>query len=171
MKSPDSTSESIPVQPHTHLIPNDADDALDPFEYRLLGHYKRVGHTNEKVRDTAKACQMSTGKVIAAREALSQLGYITYEKSAIHSAGYVYLLRSISGHYKIGHAADPANRLRTFNVKLPFEVEFECIIKTSDMRKLESDFHMKFQHRRVNGEWFSLSSADVEYIKAFSDHE
>lgn len=79
--------------------------------------------------------------------------------------GYVYLIQSPTGAYKIGRTADPGDRLRTFNVKLPFEVEYVCVIATDDMYALERQLHGKFAAKRVNGEWFILSPDDVEYIK------
>jgi hypothetical protein len=82
--------------------------------------------------------------------------------------GYVYVLKSVTGNFKIGRAKDPANRLRTFEVKLPFEVEYECVIQTVDMVELERSLHQRFKDQHVNGEWFSLSPADVDYIKGLA---
>jgi len=53
-------------------LPNLYDDAgMDPFTYRLLGHYKRVGKCTESVRTTAKHCAMSVGQVVKSRELLA----------------------------------------------------------------------------------------------------
>lgn len=82
--------------------------------------------------------------------------------------GYVYLVQSISGAYKIGRTSNPANRLKTFNVKLPFEVEYLAVIPTSNMHGLEAELHNKYAQQRINGEWFDLSPADVEYIKGLA---
>jgi hypothetical protein len=83
-------------------------------------------------------------------------------------AGYVYLIQSPSGHYKIGRAIDPSDRLGMFGVKLPFEVELICLIKSDDYIGLEKEIHSQFDARRVNGEWFNLSAEDVEYIKSLA---
>lgn len=82
--------------------------------------------------------------------------------------GYVYLLQSPTGYYKIGRTKDPNDRMATFSVKLPFEVEYACLIHTQDMHKLESDLHEMFSQKRVNGEWFSLNDTDVDHIKGLS---
>ena len=79
--------------------------------------------------------------------------------------GYVYLLRSNTGYYKIGRTKDPDNRLKVFGVKLPFEVGFAALIQSSDMVQMEKDLHELYEAKRVNGEWFDLSPEDVEYIK------
>lgn len=82
--------------------------------------------------------------------------------------GYVYLLQSPTTAYKIGRTRDPKNRMKTFGVQLPFEVEFICLIKTQNMTELESRLHAKYADKRINGEWFRLTLEDVEYIKGLA---
>lgn len=81
-------------------------------------------------------------------------------------SGYVYLLRSSNGFYKIGRTVDPDDRIATFSVKLPFDVEYEHVISCSDMYELETRLHVHFAFKRVNGEWFDLSPDDIAYIKS-----
>lgn len=62
-------------------IPNMADDEMNPFEYRLYGHYKRVcgakgGICFESVRTTAKTTQMGIGHVIDTRHDLATRGWL-----------------------------------------------------------------------------------------------
>jgi hypothetical protein len=84
-------------------------------------------------------------------------------------AGYVYLIREdTQGHFKIGRTRNPQDRLSTFNVKLPFMIDYICLIPASNMRALESRLHHRFASKRVNGEWFALSPADVDYIKSLA---
>lgn len=63
-----------------HQMLNMAEDDLDPFQYRLLGHYLRwAGHggsESEGIRETAKKTKMSIGKVRIARAELLALGYL-----------------------------------------------------------------------------------------------
>lgn len=82
--------------------------------------------------------------------------------------GYIYLLQSSTGAYKIGRTKNPDNRLATFGVLLPFEVEYACLIATEDMHSLERSLHGMFASQRINGEWFALSPADVDYIKGLA---
>lgn len=79
--------------------------------------------------------------------------------------GYVYLLQSPTGAYKIGVASNPTKRIERLEVKLPFEIEPVCVIQTDDMYGLEKALHRQFADKRVNGEWFRLSNDDVEIIK------
>lgn len=83
-------------------------------------------------------------------------------------SGYVYLLQSSTGVYKIGRTGDPDKRIRTFGVKLPFEVEYTCVIKTPHMFELEKLLHRAFHHKRINGEWFKLDAQDVGLIKGLA---
>lgn len=81
-------------------------------------------------------------------------------------AGYVYVLRSSTGAFKIGYASSPDDRLRTFSVKLPFEVEYEVLIKTDDMLGYEAQLHERFADKRINGEWFALTDDDLAELRA-----
>jgi hypothetical protein len=84
-------------------------------------------------------------------------------------SGYVYLLQSPTKSYKIGRSKNPQDRLKTFSVKLPFEVEYIALIETPDMTGLERQLHERFAEKRVNGEWFELSEEDVQYIQGLSN--
>ena len=82
--------------------------------------------------------------------------------------GYVYLIQSPTGMYKIGRTANPDDRMKTFSIKLPFEVQYVCLIQAENMFALERELHGYFEHKRVNGEWFDLKPHDVEYIKGLA---
>lgn len=90
------------------------------------------------------------------------------KKKATRS-GYVYLVKEINGpHYKIGRSKNPKNRTETFGVKLPYRVDYECIIKADDMYELEATLHKQFEDKQVDGEWFALEPEDVAYIKSLA---
>jgi predicted GIY-YIG superfamily endonuclease len=82
--------------------------------------------------------------------------------------GYVYLIRAESGLYKIGRTTSPQNRMKTFGIKLPFQVEYECLILTYDMVGTERALHQHFASKHMNGEWFRLTPEDVKYIKDYA---
>lgn len=68
-------------------IPNMADDELNPFEYRLYGHYKRVcgakegGLCYESVRTTAEITQIGMGYIVDVRHDLATKGWIEIHKA------------------------------------------------------------------------------------------
>ena len=82
--------------------------------------------------------------------------------------GYVYLIRAENGYYKIGRAKNYQERIERLEVKLPFSIEPLHILQCVDMVESERALHIKFQDKRVNGEWFALTPEDVEYIKNMS---
>lgn len=80
--------------------------------------------------------------------------------------GYVYLIASKDGLYKIGLSKDVRARIKTLGVALPFEIEPIHTIKTDDMVTLEKELHAQFNEKRVRGEWFALTPEDVEYVRS-----
>lgn len=66
-----------------HIMLNMADDDLDPFEYRLLGHYIRIcgqsdsGTCYQTLRTISEVTRMSVPKVISARTSLADKGWIS----------------------------------------------------------------------------------------------
>ena len=83
-------------------------------------------------------------------------------------AGFVYLLQTPPDYYKIGCTTKPRNRLLTFGVQLPFEVELVCLIYSHDIYHTERELHNRFREQRSHGEWFKLSADDVEYVKGLA---
>jgi hypothetical protein len=117
---------------------------------------------SEKQRLEAQLKQLE----IAEQKAIAREQEKATRKVNKTTAGYVYILRQVGGeHYKIGRTANPANRLKTFSVKLPFSVKFDVLIETPNMYQLEADLHVRFATKRVDGEWFELSAEDIGYIK------
>jgi hypothetical protein len=89
------------------------------------------------------------------------------QKQSRSRAGYVYLLSAVHDPtlFKIGRTSNPDDRVKTFNVKLPFPVEYVCLIQTDDMYALESELHQRYADKRVNGEFFALDEHDVTHIR------
>jgi hypothetical protein len=88
------------------------------------------------------------------------------EIGKLKNRGYVYLIKSPTGAYKIGKTKNPKDRMRMFHIKVPFEIEIEHLVEVEDMQKLERGLHTMFRTKRINGEWFNLSEDDVQYIKS-----
>lgn len=87
------------------------------------------------------------------------------KRAKVSRNGFVYLVRSEAGHYKIGRAVNVENRMRMFHVKLPFPVTLDHTITCNDCVVAEKMLHKKFNGKRLDGEWFALAPEDVDYIK------
>lgn len=81
------------------------------------------------------------------------------------TTGYVYLLRTDAGWYKIGNSKKPEERAANF-AGLPFVVELDHKIETEMPNRIERLLHKRFEERHVRGEWFLLTPEDVLLIKS-----
>ncbi len=97
------------------------------------------------------------------QELVSLTQRITKQRKA--QPGYVYVLQSETGHYKIGRARDPISRQKTFGVKLPFRVNYEIVIEADNYVELERDLHDRFAYCRLDGEWFNLTEGDIADLR------
>lgn len=77
--------------------------------------------------------------------------------------GYVYFVKSDYG-FKIGYTTNLTTRLNTFGVKLPFKILLNSYIETFDYKNIELMLHKMLSHKRLNGEWFSLTDNDFSDI-------
>lgn len=84
--------------------------------------------------------------------------------NATASAGFVYLVKSEHG-YKIGKSINVKARTQMFGVKLPFDIEVIHYSFFDDYSEAERSLHRRFQHKRLQGEWFDLNDQDIEAIK------
>lgn len=124
---------------------------IDAYEKKLIPVDQETYQAALAIRDRIPVSRKSSAKVVRTPK-----------------EGYVYLVKSVSGHYKIGKSINPHDRIRTFGVKLPFEVEIIHTIKSLQYHALEKFLHAKFDDKRVNGEWFNLSDDDVDYVKSLA---
>lgn len=109
------------------------------------------------------------GLMHSARFALAKLR--GHEIETVPTHGYVYLIKSNTGHYKIGKSVNPQKRMKEFvssNVILPIEFTLEHQIETDDYHRLESTLHNSFSEKRFRGEWFELTDEEVMWFKCFT---
>jgi hypothetical protein len=78
--------------------------------------------------------------------------------------GYVYLFKS-GRYYKIGKSNAAGRREREVAVQMPEPLTAVHTIRTDDPAGIEAYWHARFESKRLNGEWFNLSAADVQAFK------
>lgn len=80
--------------------------------------------------------------------------------------GFVYLMESEIGLYKIGHSVNPATRLNDLRAQSPININLIHAIKYADRYAGENLWHKRFSAKRVKGEWFRLDPDDIAAFKA-----
>lgn len=85
--------------------------------------------------------------------------------------GFVYLMWSGNGLYKIGISKGVQNRLHGLRRQFPIRIEVIHFIKSTNYKNVEKYLHNKFASKRAEFEWFRLSREDVLWIKSLKDFE
>ena len=79
--------------------------------------------------------------------------------------GYVYLVWSDSGLYKIGRTVNLKQRMAQLSAdRVPENLILLYAVETGNHFEAERDLHSKFQDKRIYGEWFDLDRQDVHTI-------
>lgn len=98
------------------------------------------------------------------KETVANSAILDIEGTQPFSDGFVYLIKS-GKHFKIGKANSVEARHRQLKIQLPQVAEVIHKIKTDDPFGVESYWHRRFADRRLNGEWFVLSTDDVKAFR------
>ena len=88
--------------------------------------------------------------------------------------GYVYVFKMIgTNFYKIGmtNSDSVKSRLDSFRVYAPNGVEVVQVILTKNTRLLEKELHLKFDAKRMKGEFFNLDENDLIYLECLQDEK
>lgn len=86
------------------------------------------------------------------------------EKKSSKKEGYIYLLHSEVGYYKIGKAVDPWSRGQTIGTEHAYKVNLIYVARCTDRAKVERLLHQTLAEYRMNGEWFNLPPDKVEWL-------
>lgn len=84
----------------------------------------------------------------------------------IKELGEVYLAKS-GRYYKIGKTNDTVRRGNEIRIQLPERIDLIHSIRTVDPNGIEAYWHRRFESKRMNGEWFDLSAADIKEFRSW----
>ena len=93
-----------------------------------------------------------------------QIAVLEQKVKKARGYGFVYVLEG-EGYYKIGYSKRPPQRKKEISPKMPFELNLLCAIETDDALALESELHTTFEDKHLRGEWFALTTDDLDYIR------
>lgn len=132
--------------------------------------YERLGNRNQLVARVAAYCHEHDEYTDVA----ALLEPLVVEKanddaaaSSEHetSYGFVYLVKGHPGEYKIGRTNLVDRRLSELGATASIEQSLVHEIKTDDPAGIEAYWHRRFQNKRMKGEWFKLTAADVKMFR------
>jgi hypothetical protein len=86
------------------------------------------------------------------------------ERKSRITTGFVYLTKS-GPYYKIGRTNSLARREWELGIKIPVPPKTIHSVETDDPVGIEGYWHKRFEEKRGEGEWFSLSAEDVMAFK------
>jgi hypothetical protein len=138
-----------------------------PNEFVFL---RRFGSKIKLIARLAQYCENQPGyeDILALCSVVKTESFVDDSDTDLENArvGYVYLLKHGSRHeYKIGKTFNPLRREGEIRLQLPEKIEPIHYIETDDPSGIEKYWHNRFADKRKEGEWFNLTSADVQAFK------
>ena len=88
------------------------------------------------------------------------------QSRARNTFGYVYLVKSATGYFKIGSSQSVQNRIRQLQSGNPEPLTLIHQFASANAQQQELELHSVFANKRVRNEWFALTDADVACICA-----
>ncbi|TAK04769.1 GIY-YIG nuclease family protein [Patescibacteria group bacterium] len=131
--------------------------------------FMRFGSKEELVRRVVKFCKTEGGNedIIGLCQSILEKHdkrADTTEGNLNERLGSVYLFKS-GRYYKIGKTFDTVRRGNEIRIQLPERLDLIHSINTDDPSGVEAYWHRRFDGKRMNGEWFDLSTADIKSFR------
>jgi hypothetical protein len=106
-------------------------------------------------------CTVSTSDWPGWEKYIGNRPAVSDEERSEDRFGYVYIVKALSGEYKIGRSKDVNTRLRSLTTSAPCKLELVHKIRADDSILAESILHTKFSAKRLRGEWYGLVESDL----------
>lgn len=91
-------------------------------------------------------------------------------KRPLPKEGFIYLIESENGYFKLGRSVDVERRLSQHEMDYPLQLRVIHSFASNDVRRDEKRLLRNFSDRQLRGEWFSLELQDVLWFKTIEDH-
>lgn len=75
--------------------------------------------------------------------------------------GYVYFVIADNAHFKIGCTSNLMTRIKSLKSASPNNLELIAYAYVDDYGKLEDQTHKHFKDKKIHGEWFDITYADI----------
>jgi predicted GIY-YIG superfamily endonuclease len=96
---------------------------------------------------------------------LAQPDRMTERGARRRSKRFVYFIGEVYGAVKIGVAANPQRRLNQLQTAFPYKLILLHVMETDEATQVEAALHREYAAKRLNGEWFALTPADLAHVK------
>lgn len=135
---------------------------------KCIAEYNRAAVQIEREEAKAKADEAKAKRDAARKERQVELDANRWTMG--DRKGFVYLMRSDNGIYKIGRTKNIEARRRGIERDIPIAVVLVHSFATKDSHKAESYLHKLYSDCRIRYEWFDLSDDQVNDIKRIQDY-
>lgn len=88
-----------------------------------------------------------------------------FEGQEINRSGFIYVLRSgNTNRFKIGQSKDFPGRLASLQTGNPETLSLVFFFPVVDVFAKEQELHKRYEAKKITGEWFELSEADINNL-------
>ena len=84
---------------------------------------------------------------------------------------YIYGIGTDGNQQKIGFSKDPEKRLKTLQTANSEELHLHYMFEVPKTyaSRYEKYIHNEHNHKRINGEWFEMSAADLKSLLSYHE--
>lgn len=107
--------------------------------------------------------QKAQSEILTGHVSINAKHYVSKQKQ--RKSNYVYLIGAPNGLVKIGITNNVQKRFKDINATSPVELYLVSSFSSSNAAKIEKELHLKFEGKRVKGEWFNIGQDDISWIK------
>lgn len=123
----------------------------------------RINKKKPQLPNPPKKPKSSKVKISKFTQKKARLPYLPTENKS--TQGYVYVITTEKGKYKIGRTRDIKHRIQALQTFSHKKIRLVLKVKTTNCNVLEILCHRKFSDKRIFGEWFALTDEDLQWIR------